>query len=1235
MKKWKIPAVCLVTVASLLMNYYGRQLAALLNAPLWLDSAGTVLTAYLLGPVCGAMVGFSSNLIFYMRDGSNIAYGLVSVAIGILVGLAGRRKTMETLLGIFTLCAMITIASVVVAVPLNMIFNDGSTGNIWGDAVINFLQGHGVPREVGIIVGQLYLELLDKLLILTLLFLMLKIIRALRGRKAKKAQAPKSGAQAAVKALSIALAAGLSLSSLAAGTGHSIPASGWLSSASAEEASSSINYNDYVQTVYSSQNGLPCGEANDIAQTGDGILWVGTYAGLYRYNGHTFQWMDMESVRNVNCLYVDEEGRLWIGSNDNGLSIAINGEIVNVIAQNQGLPSNSVRSIIKSSDGYYYVGTSSSMQILTLNAGLKILNTLGELNYVDRLAADESGHVAGVTSSGTLYLLSQGRILSSLQMPSGSSVYKCCEFDPEGRLWVGTTENEVYVYDISKGWFEEKDRMECAGLLSLEDLAFRENGDIFVSADNGVGLLTRDGTFERINTNDFNNSIDHMLIDYQGNLWFTSSRLGLLRMAPSDFQDIYSTAGMRPQVVNAIVKWQGAYYSGTDKGLDIFDLTKRHQITNELTELLSDVRIRCMLVDDQNHLWICTYGSGLMEIEPDGTRYVYDQSSSGFGNRSRVVAQLSDGTIAAGGNTGIGFIRDHAVIATIPYAEGKISSMILSIAELKDGRVLAGTDGNGLAVLENWEVTRMLTRDDGLSSEVILRIVPDPASGGVFLVTSNGLCYMDKDDSIRALNNFPYFNNYDIWIREPDTFFVMSSAGIYLVDRSEILSDKAGISYELLDSRRGLNSSLTANSWNYYDETTGELFLPCDTGVYSTNTDNIEGSSSFCRINITSAEIDGSPARLDRYSPIHLRVGTSRLVLYPEIINYSIQEPPVGYWMEGFDSQWTILPQNELGSIVYTNLPSGSYNFHLAVYNNQQDKILSERIYKVEKERELYESPFFTLYLLTVPAFTATWISWLLYKRREREMNARLAEANRKMEMGKMTVAAIARAVDAKDKKTHDHSTRVAIYSEKIARAYGLSEKECQDIKWTALMHDIGKIGVPDHILNKPSRLTDEEYEKMKSHTTIGADILKDFSLLDNVVDGAEYHHERYDGKGYPKGLKGEEIPLFARIIGVADAFDAMTANRVYRKQMDFGYVLGEMKKYRGTQFDPVFDDLLLELIDKGEIDLNKIYHVDEEEEKSEEKAEEKPAEKSERKPEEKPEDNPPAKDHNGKEGEA
>ena len=1204
-KKQMVGFAALIAVC-ILMNYFGGLFATTNKLPLWLDSAGTVLAAYLGGPVVGALVGLTTNLIGYIAFGDSVLYAIVSIAMGIIVGLAARRQRFTHLLGIMTTAAMLTIAATVLATPINLILGNNSTGNIWGDAVSGFLKEAGLPTFMSMPVGQIYVELLDKLAILLVLFLLIKVNNAVAaamhkrrgedsgegdsgendGSESDSGESAEGQEKAAVKTLALLLAAGLCFSGMAG-------------SARAEAAAAdtkqapAINYNDYVQTIYSSTNGLPCGEANDIVQTNDGILWIGTYAGLYRYNGQEFTWMDgYESVRNVNCLYVDEEGRLWIGTNDNGLSIVINNQIANVVDQSVGLPANSVRSIIRSTDGYYYIGTTSSMQVLSLNYGLQRVTTLSEVLYADDVAADGEGRVAAVTSSGMLYLMRGGQILSSRRLTGESTVFKSCTFDGEGKLLVATTGNKIHRFDVSKDWFEELETWDCGDLKSIKDLTYIASGTLFISADNGVGYRTPDGHFERVNTNDFNNSIDNMLVDYQGNLWFTSSRLGLLRLAPSDFRDIYSTAGMDNRVVNTIVKWNGIFYFGTDKGLDAVDEAGKTKVTNELTEQLKGTRIRCMAVDRDGHLWICTYGSGLIEVEPDGKQYLYNSENGTSGNRARVVKQLSDGTIIAAEDTGISFIRDHQITGRIVYSEGKISSMVLTVTEMPDGRILAGTDGNGIAVIENGEVTAMLTRRDGLSSEVILRTVLDEKTGGVFVVTSNGLCYMNADGTIRTLDNFPYYNNYDIWIQGTDELFVMSSAGIYVTDRTELLSGKADLRYDLLDSRRGLNSSLTANSWTWYNDSTEELYLACDTGVFAVNANNLSGGTKTYRMSVPYARMDGVYRRVDRNNPIQVSRGTSKLELNPEIINYTIQEPNVGYKMEGFDNDWTIVPQNSLGTIVYTNLPAGSYTFHLAVFDTNQENILAERVYTVTKEKELYDNPWFILYILTVPMFTVGWVVWLLVKRREERIEKELAEANRLVEMGKQTVIAIARTVDAKDPRTGGHSRRVALYSKQIAEAYGLPEKDCQDIEWAANMHDIGKIAIPDSILNKHGKLTDEEYAQMKSHTTRGAEILSDFTLLDHVIEGAEYHHERYDGRGYPKGLKGEDIPLYARIIGVADAFDAMTANRVYRKQMDFDYVLNELEKGRGTQFDATFVDILLKLIREGTIDLNRLYHV-------------------------------------------
>ena len=1170
MKLQKIYQILLLVLVCILCNCAGRAVTVHISLPLWLDSFGTVCSALMLGPVCGSMVGVTSNLICSALFNTHWVYLLTSISLAVLVGLLSRWKRLDTWGGSFLIGFLSAIAATIISVPLNYLFNDGMTGNVWGDGIIHFLMGWKWPVPVCKVIGEFYLDYGDKVITLVVVYASIRLFRRFITHAKSESEAESESQVPSVFAFLLPL---LLCAIVPAGRIRA-----------AEAAPDAPDYNDYVQTIFSSDNGLPCGEANDIAETNDGILWIGTYAGLYRYNGREFEWMDRyESVRNVNCLYKDDEGRLWIGTNDNGLAIAINEQIVNVIDSSGGLPSDSVRSIVESSDGYYYIGTTGSMQILALNNGLKKIASLWEINYADDLAADSEGHVAAVTSDGRIFLLQNGQILCSMQLPDDEEQINCCGFDLDGTLLVGMSSGRVRVFDVSDGDFNELSSFGCEGLNSLNDINTLKNGDVFLSAENGIAYLDSDHEYHLLNINAFNNSIDRMLRDYQGNLWFTSSRLGLLRMAPSPFQDLYSTVGIPDHVVNSVAKWQGDYYIGTDTGLNIIDSTLEKEIQNSLTRQLEGVRIRCICADSHGHLWICTYGQGLIEIDPYGNQTLYDSSNGSFGNRARVVTELSDGTIAAAGDTGMSFIRNHEIVQTIGYADGLINSMILTVTELPDGTIIAGTDGDGIALVKNGEVTRMLTRSDGLSSGVILRTVPDVSGDGVFIVTSNGLCYMDSSFAIRPLDHFPYFNNYDVWIRNGETLFVTGSSGIYVVDREDLLSGSGNLSYDLLNSRKGLHSSLTANSWNYYDEESDCLFLCCDSGVFIADISNYSEGTHTYRMNLSTAYLDGESVRVESGAPILIDRSVRKIELFPEVINYTIQDPNVGYYLEGFDDEWTFVPQSTLGGITYTNVPSGDYDFHLAVFGSDESTIYEERIYPITKQNDIYDTPLFLAYMALVALSVVILLLFLWFRHL-------YAQAQLQIRMGNQTIMAIANTVDAKDERTSQHSLRVAEYSVQIARKMGYSRKECENLRKAASLHDIGKIAIPDNILNKPSRLTDEEYVKMKSHTWRGAEILKGFTLIEHIREGALYHHERYDGRGYPQGLKGEEIPMYGRIIGVADAFDAMTANRIYRNQMDISYVLNELKKGRGTQFDPNVVDVFLEILSEGTIDLNTLY---------------------------------------------
>lgn len=188
------------------------------------------------------------------------------------------------------------------------------------------------------------------------------------------------------------------------------------------------------------------------------------------------------------------------------------------------------------------------------------------------------------------------------------------------------------------------------------------------------------------------------------------------------------------------------------------------------------------------------------------------------------------------------------------------------------------------------------------------------------------------------------------------------------------------------------------------------------------------------------------------------------------------------------------------------------------------------------------------------------------------------------------TVESLRLAVDAKDSYTKNHSDRVAYYSTLMGQKIGLSNEELETLHDGAMFHDIGKIGIPDAILQKPGKLTDDEYDDIKNHPSIGAKILAPAKIFNNIIPIVKHHHERFNGTGYPSSLKGDEIPLLARIVCVADAFDAMTSDRSYRPRFTLIKALDELENGKGTQFDPdIVDAFILAIKENKEFIENEL----------------------------------------------
>ena len=197
-----------------------------------------------------------------------------------------------------------------------------------------------------------------------------------------------------------------------------------------------------------------------------------------------------------------------------------------------------------------------------------------------------------------------------------------------------------------------------------------------------------------------------------------------------------------------------------------------------------------------------------------------------------------------------------------------------------------------------------------------------------------------------------------------------------------------------------------------------------------------------------------------------------------------------------------------------------------------------------------------------------------------KKINAELSQTYEQLERAYLdSIQTLRYTVEAKDPYTRGHSDRVAQYSVLIGKHLGLPDEDLRTLEIGGLFHDIGKIGVPDTILRKESKLTDDEYSEIKNHPSIGVHILSSATIFQNIIPIVKHHHERYDGKGYPGRLKGKEIPYFARITALADTFDAMTSKRSYRDALSLDVVIAEFERCKGTQFDPELDDVFLDIL--------------------------------------------------------
>ncbi|MCM1334409.1 MAG: HD domain-containing protein [Bacteroides sp.] len=935
----------------------------------------------------------------------------------------------------------------------------------------------------------------------------------------------------------------------------------------------------YVSTVFNERNGLPTGEANDILQTSEGYIWVGSYGGLIRYDGTDFLNFSTEGIlpsSSVRMLYEDSIGRLWIGTNDAGVFVYED----NAISQPEGQPKDTflcVRGFAEDEDGTIYACSNSG--IAEIDGGVMTVYDISGISgqTIYSLGVDRLGRVWGAASDGGCVILSEGEMIYRADaeefLGSGMSVYSLTS-GRDGEIWLGSASNTLARLTFNGEGFNDGDisvtLYETGSVTTHNSLRMMDDGALAVSGLHGFGVLYPDASFREFSESEGAVSVNSAFIDYEGNIWLASTTKGIIRYSVGCFSSPNDIAQLSGTALNTVVIDDEGCYIGTDGGLLIRekDWSPRE---NELTELLDGIRIRHIIADGKGRIWIASYSdTPIVRYDPQKNEIVTYSSADGLSDdRARVLLELSDGRIAAGMQGGLCLIGESGVDEAYT---GMTYPSILSLLETESGSILAGSDGGGIYEIRDGEILSH-SFSEGLSEGVVLRMLRDTKGSGYFISAGSSLYYWEnglfkKLDALKKEAG----SIFDFYL-DDNALWLLQNNGILATDREDLLNGGNG-NPTTYSFQHGLSGSLNANTWHCLYN--GTLYLATRNGI--SLFDFRAPENTLPRGIINRVTVDGKV--YEHPEEITVEGSTQRITVDFAALSFTdTTRFTVSYRLVGFDEEPTVLSDVKSGSVSYTNLPGGNYRFYLKLADYDDPTVNSILSFTVTKQKQFYELSIFWIGIGLILVILAAGAAMLISGAKLRSARRRQREYRDILEQSLLTFAG---TIDAKDKYTNGHSTRVAQYSRELARRMGMNEQQQEHIYYVALLHDIGKIGIPDNILNKPGKLTPEEREIIQRHPKIGADILKNFTALDGIADGAKFHHERYDGTGYCEGRAGEEIPLMARIIGVADTYDAMSSERCYRKPLSVEVIESELKNGIGTQFDPQIIPHMLAMIEDG-----------------------------------------------------
>ena len=946
--------------------------------------------------------------------------------------------------------------------------------------------------------------------------------------------------------------------------------------------------------------------AEALCQTDDGYIWIAQYSGLTRYdsreyvayksfeeNGKEYSIINVKALASKgNTLYIATSENVFVYSEYKFSHIDIEPGVVKDIALDE---KNDLLYVSYADKG----GTIYDINTKTYE---KIPGT--ENSNVNDIALDVARNTYYYQTDKGVYDKDGNEIYQY------ERIYELYSFGDI--LYIGQDDGVILRYNMAEKSFlsqiDVKKQVNRILHSPTEDM-------LYVACDTG-GLHCVDLSFDEpvvsvANGLKNNSQLVDLMFDYEGNLWIASHYSGASSVSiiakNALVQLLYGDAIWEDETlpdtarnIYAIERYGDILYIVSGLRIYPYDLTQGAILSdNPLMEAIEqyctdngvseNITIRDVEIFN-GKLYFAVQGIGLIEFDPSSEATV-------FYNQAYIASHLkktvNDPDIAA--VTSMRALRAYDGYLGIAYARGVMRfdgadfsvmftgrTSVLYLSKTNDGKMVYCVSQGIFVVDDDFSQTTEIPTDVDASGNRLKFLI----DGDSIYFTLNSRLFRLKEvdgkyvssevvvphvkGSLVELSKIEYVDKAG---QIKHKYVIASQTQIFITDSLDV--DQI-VDFEFYDSTNGL-PTISPNTSGYYDPESQKYYFQSAQGVFVYDFNENMDDVTPVKVAVSSVELDGESFY---GNTINIAKDVYRITIDISVLGFRPSKGhQVYYKMDGVDNDYHMISGEER-NINYTNLPGGEYTFRAYAIDEYGQKSNQIEI-RLIKEMKIYETAWFWVLIgLLALSVVVGGAFFIIRLKTSQALKKQLEYKNITVE----SIQAIARTIDAKDEYTNGHSTRVGYYSKLIAENLGMSQDEIDNIYYIALLHDIGKIAIPDKILNKPGKLTDEEFAVMKSHTTRGAKILQGISTIPHIVEGAKSHHEKYDGTGYPDGLKGEDIPFVARIICCADCFDAMASKRVYKPSFSLDTIVSEFKRCAGTQFDPKIAKVVVEMIESGKL---------------------------------------------------